>query len=77
MPSLDFTVALRIVRRGFDVGQPGQADKFLKVLGDKLRPVVGYDPRPGLGISLASPLQDDFRVGFLHGGADIPADYVT
>jgi hypothetical protein len=45
MPSFDFTVALRVVRRGFDMGQPGQSDKFLKVLGDKLRTVVGDDPR--------------------------------
>lgn len=34
MPSLDFTVTLRAIGRGLDMGRPGQTDKFPKVLGE-------------------------------------------
>ena len=43
VPSLDFTVTLRVIGRGLDMGQASQTDKLLKVLGDKLRVVVGDD----------------------------------
>src|ERR1700687_1204326 len=43
VPSLDFSVALWVVWRGSDMGQPGHADKLLEVLGDKLRPAVSND----------------------------------
>jgi hypothetical protein len=43
VPSLDFSVALWVVWRGSDMGQPGHADKLLEILGDKLRPVVSND----------------------------------
>ena len=69
MPSLDFPVALRIVRGGFDMRQPGQADKLLKVLGDKLRTVVGDDPRGSTRISFSSSLQDDLDLELRHRGA--------
>src|SRR3984893_3254222 len=54
-----------------------EADKLLEVARHELAAAVGDDTRPGLGISLAAPLQDDLRVRFLHGGADIPGDNVT
>ena len=77
MEALQFSVALRIVGRGQHMAGLPEADKLLEVARHELAAAVGDDPRPGLGVSLASPLQDDFRVGFLHGGADIPGDYVT
>jgi hypothetical protein len=59
------------------MGQPGQADKFLKVLGDKLRPVVGNDPRGSTRIFLLSSLQDDLDVELRHGGAQFPMHQET
>ena len=59
------------------MGQPGQADKFLKVLGDKLRPVVGNDPRGSTRIFLLSSLQDDLDVELGHGGAQFPMHQET
>jgi hypothetical protein len=41
------------------MGQPGQADKFLKVLGDKLRTVIGDNSRRGIRMSFPGSLQDD------------------
>jgi len=77
VPSLDFTVALRVVRRGFDMGQPGQADKLLKVLGYKLWTVVGDDPRGSIRISFSSSLQDDLDVELRHRGAQFPMQQET
>ena len=48
------------------------ADKLLEVARDELAAPIGDDPRSRIGVSFACPLQDNFRVGFLHGGADIP-----
>ena len=53
------------------------ADKLLEVARDELAAPIGDDPRSRIGVSFACPLQDNFRVGFLHGGADIPRNYVT
>jgi hypothetical protein len=39
VPAFNFPVALRVIRGGFDVGQPGQADKLLKVFSNKLRTI--------------------------------------
>src|ERR1700694_4198224 len=72
VPSLDFPVALRVVRGGFDMGQTGQADKLLEVLGNKLRPVVGNDPRGSTRISFSSSLHDDLDVKLRHRGAQFP-----
>src|SRR5712672_1597529 len=77
MEALQFSVALRIVGRGQHMAGLPKADKLLEVARHELAAAIGDDPRPGLGVSLPSPLQDDFRVGFLHGGADIPGDYAT
>ena len=77
MPSLDFTVALRVVRGGCDMGQPAQADKFLQVFGDKLRPIVGDDPRRAIRISFLSSLQDDLDVELRHRGAQFPMQQET
>src|SRR5271156_6202140 len=59
------------------MGQPGHADKLLKVLGDKLRPVVGNDPRGSTRMSFLSSLQDDLDVELRHGGAQFPMDQET
>ena len=59
------------------MGQPGQANKFLKVPGDKLRPVVGDDPRGAIRISFLSSLQEDLDVELRHRGAQFPMQQET
>src|SRR6202022_4492353 len=72
MEALQFAVALRVMGRGQHMAGLPEADKLVEVARHELTAAVGDDTRPGLGISLAAPLQDDLRVGLLHGGADIP-----
>jgi WD40 repeat protein len=43
-----------------------EADKLLEIARDELAASIGDDPRSDLGVSFACPLQDNFRVGFLH-----------
>ncbi len=51
VPAFDLAVALRIVRRGSDMGHAADADELLEVLGDELRAVVGDDARRDAGVS--------------------------
>src|SRR5262245_29739297 len=69
VPSLDFTVTLRVIGRGLDMGQASQTDKLLKVLGDKLRTVVGDDSWGSTRIFFPGSLQDDLDVELRHCGA--------
>jgi len=59
------------------MGQPCQADKLLEVLGNKLRPVVGNNPRESTRISFSSSLQDDLDVELRHRGAQFPMQQET
>src|SRR6266436_45343 len=59
------------------MGQPSQTDKLLKVLGDKLRTVVGDDPRGSTRISFSSSLQDDLDVELCHRAAQLPMEQET
>ncbi len=72
VPAFDLAVALRIIGRGADVGHAGDAHKFLEILGDELRPVVGDDARGLVGKGFAAALDDDFDVGFFHLRTDVP-----
>src|SRR5438874_447135 len=49
-------------------------DELLEALGDELRPVVGDDPGPRVGIPLACPLDDRLDLGFGHALTDLPVD---
>src|SRR5205823_3732293 len=76
-PALDLTVGLRIKRGSSDVRHAGEADEFLEIAGDELRTIVGDDPRVSLGKEFFIPLQDQFNVGFSHGGPDVPVNDAT
>lgn len=43
MPTLEFSVGLRVVRGGADVGHAGDADEFLEIAGDEPRAIVADD----------------------------------
>ena len=62
--TLQFAIALRIVRRCPYVGHACHPDKLFEVLGDKLRAVVGNDPRGGGGMLFPGSLEDDFHICF-------------
>ena len=70
VPSLDFTVTLRVIGRGLDMGQAGQTDKLLKVFGDKLRTVVVMIRGESSRIFFPGSLQDDLDVELRHRGAN-------
>ena len=70
LPSLDFTVTLRVIGRGLDMGQAGQTDKLLKVFGDKLRTVVVMIRGESSRIFFPGSLQDDLDVELRHRGAN-------
>ena len=67
---LDFTVTLRVIGRGLDMGQAGQTDKLLKVFGDKLRTVVVMIRGESSRIFFPGSLQDDLDVELRHRGAN-------
>ena len=72
MPPLNFAVALRIERRGSDVGHAADADEGFEVFGDELRTVVADDAWTRTGEKFLGFFEDDFNVGFRHGLANIP-----
>ena len=72
VPTLQLAVGLRIVRRRSHVRHARDANEFLEVLGDKLRPVVGDDPRLGLRIFLLGGLENDLDIDFPHRLAQVP-----
>src|SRR6516225_4916951 len=76
-PSLDFTITLRVIGRGLDIGKAGQTDKLLKVLGDKLGTVVGDDPWGSSRRFFPGSLQDDLDVELRHRGAQFPMQQET
>ena len=59
------------------MGHAGKANKFLEILGHKLRPVIGDNPRPGLRISFFGPLQDNLNIRFRHLFPDLPVNDET
>ena len=75
--ALKLAVALRVKRRGAHMRHTGHANKFLEVLGDKLRPVIGDDPGGGLRKSLPGSLQNDLDVFFVHRFAQLPVHDVA
>src|SRR5580658_10030401 len=74
VPAFELAVALWIIRAGPHVGHAADADEFLEVPRDELGPVVGDDPRPGLGMLLLGALEDGFDVGLFHLLPDFPVD---
>jgi len=72
MPPFDFSVGLRVVRRGLHMGHAADADELFEVFGDELRAIVGDDARGGFGMFFLGPLQDNFDFGLGHGRADLP-----
>lgn len=52
-------------------------DELLKVFGDELRPVIGDDPRLGLGKFLPRPLQDNLHILLGHRFTQLPVDNVS
>ena len=51
------------------MGQPGQADKLLKVFSDKLGTIIGDDSRRGIRIFFPGSLQNDLDIKLRHCGA--------
>src|SRR5436190_17567587 len=49
-------------------------EELLEIPGQELGPVVGDDPRAGVGVSFACALDDRLDVGFGHARADLPVD---
>lgn len=74
VPAFDFAIRLGVIGRSSDMGHAGDADEFLKVLGDELRPVVADDAWRGAGEFFAGALNDGGHLGFLHGFTDFPVD---
>src|SRR6516225_7300248 len=72
VPAFDFPVALWVIGGGFDMGQPGQADKLLKVFSNKLRTVIGDDSRRSIRIFFPSSLQNNLDIKLRHCGAQFP-----
>jgi len=70
--TFQFAIALWIIGRAQDMGTLPEADKFLEVFGDELRPVVADDSGPGLGIGFPSALDDDLGIGLPHLWANVP-----
>jgi hypothetical protein len=74
MPAFDLAVTLGVIRRGSGVRHATEADELLEVAGDKLRAVIGDDPRRHAGEFLPRPLDDLLDVSLGHGFADLPVD---
>ena len=53
-----------------------EPDKFLKILCDKLRAVIGDDSGFGIGKLFSCPLQDNFDIRFFHCFTDFPVDNI-
>jgi len=72
--AFDFAVALRIVRRGQNVGGSEVSVEGFEVLGDELGTVLGDDPRAHAGISFVGLLPDSRAQRDVDGqAATIPA----
>ena len=57
------------------MGHAADPDKLPKILGDRLRAIIGDDPGFGLRELLASPLQDQLHLRLGHRLAYIPMDH--
>lgn len=72
--TLDFAVALRVVRRCFDMRHSGDPNEFFEVTRNELRPIVGDDPRLGIGELFPCPLKNHFDVDLFHLLANFPVN---
>ena len=62
VPALDLPIRLRIIWRSLHVRHSRQPNELLEVPGDELRPIVGNDPGPFLGVFLQGALDDGLDV---------------
>src|SRR5450432_460398 len=72
MITLEFAVALRVVRRTKDVTGLPKPNELLEVTRNELRPVVRDKARPGQRMSFARALNDKLSVGLFHLRANVP-----
>src|SRR6516165_2985133 len=77
VPTFDFAIRLRVIRRSPDVRHARDANELLEVLSDELRPVVGNDSRFNARILLFGTFQNDLNVGFRHRLPQIPMNQET
>ena len=75
--AFQFSIALRVVRRGLDMRHPADTDELLKIFRYKLRAIVRNHPWFGIGKFLPASLQNDFDISFRHRLADFPVNNVT
>ena len=75
--AFQFSVALRVVRRGLDMRHPTDTDERLKIFRYKLRAIVRNHPWFGIRKFLPASLQNDFDIRFRHGLANFPVNNVT
>ena len=77
MKSFQLAVGLWIIRRRPHVRHAGEPDEFLEILGNELRAVIGDDPRPGFGVFLLGPLDNDLHILLRHLLPDLPMNDET
>ena len=77
MKSLQLAVGLWIIRRRPHVRHAGVPNEFLEILGNELRTVIGDDPRPGFGVLLLGPLDNDLHILLSHLLPDLPMNDET
>ena len=77
MPTLNLSIALRIVRGSSHMAHTTDADEFLKILSNELRAIVRDNPGSFIGVFLFGPLEDNFHIGLCHGLSDFPMNDAT
>jgi hypothetical protein len=65
--AFQFSVALRVVRRGLDMRHPADTDELLEIFRYELRAIVGNNPWFGIRKFLPASLQNDFDIRFSPG----------
>jgi len=70
-------IAMDRGNRRTDVGHAGDANEFLKVLGNKLWTIIGNNTRPRFGELFLGMLEQDFDVSLRHGFPQTPIDEET
>ncbi len=75
--AFQFSVALRVVRRGLDMRHPADTDELLEIFRYKLRTIVRNHPWFGIRKLLPASLQNDFDISFGHCLANFPVNNVT
>ena len=77
IPALQFSVGLRIERRGSHMGHAAKPDEHLEFSGDELGSIVRNDPGVDAGKAFPGSLNDDFHIRFCHLFADLPVNDVS